>query len=429
MTPSLFADLEARGLVHQCTEQEVPLAKVLDEPQVVYAGFDPTATSLHVGNLVPLLGLRRFQAAGHRVIALAGGATGMVGDPSGRSDERNLLTREALEDNVRSIKRQLEMLLDFTGANPAMLTDNIEWTADVTLLDFLRDVGKEFSVNAMIKKDSVRSRLEREGAGISFTEFSYMLLQAFDFYVLARDHGCTLQVGGSDQWGNITAGTELIRRKLGRPAYGLTFPLLLNADGSKFGKTAKGAVWLDPKRTSPFAFRQFWFKTSDAEVIPRMKYFSFIPIGEIQAIEAAMPAEPNAAQRRLAVHMTEIVHGREESLKVERAAEILFDPNGDLAQVPAEYLADAFDGAPVVEMARARFEGDGVPIVDLVSEVVHGGGNTRGAAKKDIEGKAIAVNGKKIDDREARVTASALLHAQYLVLRKGKRNQFLVKAI
>jgi tyrosyl-tRNA synthetase len=310
-----------------------------------------------------------------------------------------------------------------------MLTDNIEWTADVTLLDFLRDVGKEFSVNAMIKKDSVRSRLEREGAGISFTEFSYMLLQAFDFYVLARDHGCTLQVGGSDQWGNITAGTELIRRKLGRPAYGLTFPLLLNADGSKFGKTAKGAVWLDPKRTSPFAFRQFWFKTSDAEVIPRMKYFSFIPIGEIQAIEAAMPAEPNAAQRRLAVHMTEIVHGREESLKVERAAEILFDPNGDLAQVPAEYLADAFDGAPVVEMARARFEGDGVPIVDLVSEVVHGGGNTRGAAKKDIEGKAIAVNGKKIDDREARVTASALLHAQYLVLRKGKRNQFLVKAI
>jgi tyrosyl-tRNA synthetase len=419
----LFEELQARGLIHQFTEGERPLSDLLEEKQVVYAGFDPTSDSLHVGNLVPLLGLRRFQRAGHRVIALAGGATGMVGDPSGKSEERNLLTPEVLQANLRAIKKQLERLLDFGGSNPAKLVDNYDWTKDVRLLEFLRDIVKHFSINAMVKKDSVRDRLEREGTGISFTEFTYMLLQAFDFYTLAKDEGCTMQIGGSDQWGNITAGVELIRRKLNRSAIGVTFPLLLNADGSKFGKTAKGAVWLDPKKTSPFAFRQFWFKTPDAEVISRLHYFSFLPVEEIIELERAK--EPNVPQRRLAEHMTELVHGKEEAEKVERAASVLFNPKGDLREVPVEYLADAFEGAPVIDMPLERFRGEGVAWVDLVSEVIHGG--KRGAAKRDIEQNAVALNGEKIQDQDARITASHVLHERYLILRKGKRDQYVVR--
>jgi tyrosyl-tRNA synthetase len=421
----LFDELQARGLIAQFTEQERPLPDLLEEPQVVYAGFDPTADSLHVGNLVPLLGLRRFQQRGHRVIALAGGATGMVGDPSGKSEERNLLTPEVLQANLRAVKGQLERLLDFGGSNPAKLVDNYDWTKDVRFLEFLRDIGKHFSINAMIKKDSVKDRLEREGAGLSFTEFSYMLLQAFDFYVLARDEGCTMQIGGTDQWGNITGGVDLIRRKLNRNAIGVTFPLLLNADGTKFGKTAKGAVWLDPKRTSPFAFRQFWFKTPDSEVVSRLNYFSFLAVEEIR--ELATLSEPNRAQRRLAEHMTELVHGKEEAERVERAAAVLFNPKGDLREIPVEYIADAFEGAPVVDLPRDRFAGDGVPLLDLVSEVIHGG--KRGAAKRDLEQKAISLNGHKIESADARVTREHVLHDRYLVLRKGKRDQYLIRTV
>ncbi len=421
----LHDELQFRGLIHQFTEQEKPLPDLLDERQVIYAGFDPTAESLHVGNLVPLLGLRRFQERGHRVIALAGGATGMVGDPSGKSEERNLLTPEVLQGNLRAIKGQLERLLDFGGENPAQLVDNYSWTKDVTFLEFLRDIGKHFSINAMIRKDSVSARLEREGAGISFTEFSYMLLQAFDFFVLARDQGCTMQIGGSDQWGNITAGVELIRRKLGRTAIGVTFPLLLNSDGTKFGKTAKGAVWLDPKRTSPFAFRQFWFKTPDDEVLSRLKYFSFLSVEEIRDLEQ-QSTEPNRAQRRLAEHMTELVHGKEEAAKVEKAAGVLFNPKGDLREVPVEYIADAFEGAPVVDMPKDRFAG-GVAWLDVVSEVLHEG--KRGAAKRDIEMNAVALNGEKITALDARIGGEHLLHDRYLVLRKGKRDYYLIRAV
>lgn len=423
---SLFAELEARGLVHQYTEQEKPLPELLESPQCVYAGFDPTASSLHVGNLVPLLGLRRFQNAGHRVIALAGGATGMVGDPSGKSEERNLLTRDDLKANLHAIKGQLERLLDFSGPAPAMLVDNLDWTAEITFLDFLRDVGKEFAVNAMIKKDSVKARLEREGAGISFTEFSYMLLQAYDFYVLFEKHGCNVQVGGSDQWGNITAGVELIRRKANTPAYGLTFPLLLNADGTKFGKTAKGAVWLDPSRTSPFAFRQFWYKTPDAEVIARLMYFSFLPVEEIRALEANLDKTPNEAQKRLAQHMTALVHGEEEAARVEKAAAVLFDPKADLREVPVEYLGDAFEGAPVVDIPKERFEGDGMKLLDLLAEAA---GLSKGNVRKLITQNAVAVNGKKVSDVDATVDRAAALHDQYVILRKGKRDQFLVRLV
>ena len=425
----LIEELEARGLIHQVTEQqEKPLPELLETPQVIYAGFDPTAPSLHVGNLVPLLGLRRFQEAGHRVIALAGGATGMVGDPSGRSTERNLQDREALAANLRGIKGQLERLLDFGGGR-AKLVDNLQWTESLSFLDVLRDVGKHFTLNTMLRKDSVRSRLEREGEGISYTEFSYMLLQAHDFLWLFEHEGCVVQIGGSDQWGNMTAGVELIRRKLGKPSYAVTFPLLTNADGSKFGKSAAGAVWLDPKLTSPFAFRQFWFKSSDADVITRLKYFSFLPLDEIAALERAVQEKsaPNQAQQRMAEHMTALVHGADEARKVERAAEVLFDPKADLREVPAEYLADAFEGAPVVPMPRARFQGDGVALIDLVVDVVYAGEQKRGAARRDLQQNAIALNGQKVTDEARPVTGADLLHDEYLVLRKGKKSYFLVR--
>lgn len=428
----LLSDLKARGLVHQIADQEEPpLAKLLVEgPVTVYAGFDPTGDSLHIGHLIPLLGLRRFQQAGHRVIALAGGATGMVGDPSGRSAERNLLTREDLERNKAAIKSQLGAFLEFGGQNPALLVDNADWTADLRLLDFLRDVGKHFRVNVMIRKDSVRDRMEREGDGISFTEFSYMLLQAHDFLALHRDHGCQVQIGGSDQWGNITAGIELTRRTLDAGVYGITFPLLTRSDGSKFGKTAAGeAVWLDPLKTSPFRFRQFWFNQADSDVFRLLRYFTFIPSAEIAALEERAASEPGArlGQRELARHMTALVHGQEVCEQVERAAAILFDPKGDLSQVPAEILADAFGGAATISLEASRFAGEGCEWLDLVVEVVWGGANKRGAARKDIQNSAMSLNGSKWTDPEARVTSDQLLHGRFLVLRKGKKSQFFVE--
>ena len=425
-------ELQARGLIHQIAEhEEVPLRKLLETPQVVYAGFDPTATSLHVGNLIPLLGLKRFQAAGHKVLALAGGATGMVGDPGGRSSERNLLTEADLHRNLTAIKGQIERVLDFTDGK-AQLVDNLDWTRDVTLLEFLRDIGKHFPVKTMIAKDSVKDRLGRDGEGISFTEFSYMLLQSFDFFWLFKEHGCAIQIGGSDQWGNITAGTDLIRRKLQKKAYGLTCPLLTNSDGSKFGKSAGNAVWLDPQRTSPFAFRQFWFNTADDDVIRNLKYFTFIPLDELDALEANLKEQPNAAQRRLAETMTAMIHGAEEAAKVEKAVEVLFSKNADLTQVPVEYLGDAFDGAPVTELPHSRFKGEGVNWLDLVVEAVAGDKGkpmSKGGARRLIQQNSLALNGKKLGDMEAMLTTADLLHDQYVVIRKGKRHYFLVRAI
>ncbi len=429
---TLLEELEARGLIHQTTEHEEPLAKHLANPgRVVYAGFDPTAPSLHVGHLIPLLGLRRFQRAGHRAVALAGGATGLVGDPSGKSEERNLLDREALAFNRDRIKAQLARFLEFDGANPAVLVDNLDWTGGLTLLDFLRDTGKHFKVNQMIHKDSVKTRLERDGAGISFTEFTYMLLQANDYLVLARERGCTLQIGGSDQWGNITAGIELIRRVLGRHVYGATCPLLTNADGSKFGKTVAGAVWLDPAQTSPFAFRQFWFQTPDADVVGRLKQFTFLPLDEVDALAqgVAAGAAPNAAQRALARHMTALVHGEAEAARVEKAVEVLFAKDGDLREIPAEYLADAFAGAPTVEVARGELAGDGLPLVDLVVRTIYAGEQKRGAAKRDVTERAIALNGRPAVDPQASVGLGDLLHDRFLVVRKGKKNHVLVRVV
>src|SRR6185436_2010724 len=281
---NILEELQWRGLIADCTDKE-ELTKRTAAPITLYAGFDPTADSLHVGNLVPLLGLRRFQLLGHHPIAVAGGATGSIGDPSGKTQERQLLTKEILDHNIASVKVQLAKLLDFdTKQNPARLVDNASWTAGVSYLDFLRDIGKHFSVNQMVAKESVRARMEDREVGISYTEFSYMLLQAFDFYVLARDHNCDLQIGGSDQWGNITAGIDLCRKKLGQPVFGLTMPLITNADGTKFGKTEAGAVWLDVQRTSVYKFYQFWIRTDDKDVIRYLKYFTFLERQQIEAL-------------------------------------------------------------------------------------------------------------------------------------------------
>ena len=426
---SLFEDLKARGLVHTMSENaEHPLPALLDRPgQVVYAGFDPTGPSLHVGHLLPLLLLRRFQLAGHRVIALAGGATGLVGDPSGRSAERNLLDEATLRANVRGIKGQLEKFLDFSPAAGAKLVDNLDWTGGVTLLAFLRDIGKHFTIQNMLRKDSVKNRIEREGEGLSFTEFTYMLLQAHDFLHLARTEGCGIQVGGSDQWGNITCGIELIRRVLGTHAHGMVVPLLLNSDGTKFGKSEGKAVWLDPRMTSPFAFRQFWFQTADADVIQRLKFFSFLPLDEIAALEAGLKDRPNEAQRRLAFELTTLVHGKDEAERVEKAAAALFA--GNIADVPPEFLEDALSGAPVTELPRARLEGEGLPLLELVAEVVHAPTKSKSAARRDIDGGGISLAGQKVTDPNRKVTPADLLHGRFLPLRKGKKSWFLVRAV
>src|SRR5213595_3125449 len=307
---NLLEELEWRGLIADCTDR-TELEKKANSPLTLYCGFDPTTDSLHAGNLVPLLGLRRFQLLGHHPIAVAGGATGSIGDPSGKTAERQLLTKETIATNIASVKEQLRRLLDFdTKSNPARLVDNASWAADVTYLDFLRDIGKHFSINMMIAKESVRARMEDREVGISYTEFSYMLLQAFDFYVLCRDVDCELQIGGSDQWGNITAGIDLLRKKLGRYGYGLTLPLVTKADGSKFGKTETGTIWLDPKRTSVYRFNQFWVNTDDRDVVRYLKYFTFLPREAIEELAKRHAAKPEArdAHQTLAKSVTTLIH-------------------------------------------------------------------------------------------------------------------------
>jgi tyrosyl-tRNA synthetase len=311
---TILEELQWRGLLADCTDREALTHRLAKGPIVLYAGFDPSADSLHVGNLVPLLALRRFQLHGHVPIALAGGATGMIGDPSGKADERSLLTADQLALNLAGIRAQLAKFLDFeVKANPARLVNNYDWTAPLSILDFLRDVGKHLTVNVMAAKESVRARMEDRESGISFTEFSYMLLQGYDFCHLQKTLGCELQIGATDQWGNITIGTELTRKKLGATVWGLTFPLLTKSDGTKYGKTASGAVWLDPRRTSPYRFYQFFVQVEDAEVAKLLKTLTFLSQDEIAALEAEVKANPaaRAAQKALARELTTLVHGPE----------------------------------------------------------------------------------------------------------------------
>jgi tyrosyl-tRNA synthetase len=424
---NIYEELEWRGLVADCTDV-TELQKRLDaSPVTLYCGFDPTADSLHAGNLVPLLGLRRFQLHGHHPIAVAGGSTGSIGDPSGKTAERQLLTREVLNVNIASVKDQLRRLLDFeTKTNPARLLDNADWTAQVSYLDFLRDIGKHFSVNMMVSKESVRARMEDREAGISYTEFSYMLLQAFDFYRLRQDLNCELQIGGSDQWGNITAGTDLCRKKLGQPAYGLTLPLITNTDGSKFGKTAAGAIWLDPQKTSVYRFYQFWIRTDDRDVIRYLKYFTFLSRAEVEALEKQHSDKPEtrAAHAALAKAVTDLVHGSAATVEAIRASEILF--GGGLDGISENTFNEIVGEVPSKEIERSKLDGAGAPLLELLVQA--GLCPSKGQARKDVEGGGIYLNNVREANFLRAVAANDLLFGKHLLLRKGKRNYCVVTA-
>jgi tyrosyl-tRNA synthetase len=416
---TLLEDLQWRGLLADCTDLDSLSRRLNEGPVTLYCGFDPTGDSLHVGHLMGQLTLRRFQLAGHHPLALAGGATGMIGDPSGRSSERNLLTPEQLAHNIARIKAQLSRFLDFTSAtNPARLVDNAAWTAPISFLDFLRDIGKYFSLTGMLAKDSVKSRMEGD-SGISYTEFSYQLLQAHDFYHLRNALHCELQIGGSDQWGNITAGTDLIRKKLGAPAWGWTFPLITKSDGTKFGKTAGGAVWLDPEKTSPYKFYQFFVNTEDAKVCEYLRKFTFLPREEIEPLEAAHAANPGAreAHKALAREVTALVHGNEACLAAIAASGILF--GGTLDRILPEWFEEIVEEIPHKNIDAAKLAGAGLPLVELL---VHSGlAPSKGQARKDVEGGGIYLNNLRVAEAARAVTASDLLFGKYLLLRKGKR--------
>ncbi len=425
---NILEELRWRGLLADCTDPDALAQRIAQGPVTLYCGFDPTADSLHVGNLVPLLALRRFQLQGHHPIALAGGATGMVGDPSGKSAERNLQTPEQVEHNIAHIKVQLTKFLDFEApANPARLVNNHDWTGPVTFLEFLRDVGKFVTVNSMIAKDSVRSRMEDREAGISYTEFSYMLLQGFDFCHLRKAYNCELQIGATDQWGNITVGTELTRKKLGATVWGLVFPLLTKADGSKYGKTATGTVWLDPKRTSPYRFYQFFVNADDADVVKLLKTLTFLSQEEIAALETELKANPGAraAQKALAREMTKLVHGEARLAGALKASDVLF--GGSLDGLGAEDFQDIVADVPNKDFERAKLAGAVTSLIDAL--VAAGLAPSKGQARKDIEGGGIYVNNVKVPDIARALTEADTIFGQYILLRKGKRTYAVLKLV
>ena len=416
---TIIEDLQWRGLIADCTDLPALAQRLAAGPATLYCGFDPTGDSLHVGHLMGQLTLRRFQLAGHHPLPLAGGATGMIGDPGGKSAERNLLSRDQLDHNLACIKRQLSRLLDFDAPkNPARLVDNATWTSGLSYLDFLREIGKHFSVNVMVAKDSVRARMEGEN-GISYTEFSYMLLQAYDFYHLRQTLQCELQIGGSDQWGNITAGTDLIRKKLGVPAWGLTFPLITKSDGTKFGKTEGGAVWLDPEKTSPYRFYQFFINTEDAMVSPYLRKFTLLPREAIEALEAQHATNPGAreAHKALAREVTALVHGAAACADAVRASEIMF--GGGLDGISERVFNDVVGEIPTKELAATSLAAPGIALTDLLVHACLA--TSKGQARKDIEGGGINLNNVRVADVARTVTVSDLHFGKYILLRKGKR--------
>ena len=421
----LIDDLQWRGLLADCTDLAGLRARLATgAPITVYCGFDPTGDSLHVGHLMGQLTLARFQRGGHHVIALAGGATGMVGDPSGRSSERNLLTREQLAHNIACIKAQLSRLLDFSvTANPARLVDNADWIAPISFLDFLRDVGKYFSLNVMLAKDSVKSRMEGD-SGISYTEFSYQLLQAYDFLHLRQTFGCEVQIGGSDQWGNLTAGTDLIRKKLGSDttAFGWTFPLITKSDGTKFGKTAGGAIWLDATRTSPYKLYQFFVNTEDAKVCEYLRKFTFLTRAEIEPLEAAHAANPGAreAHKALAREVTQLVHGAAALDAALKASAILF--GAEIGDTSEDTFNDVVGEIPTFPLEAARLADPGFSLTEAL--VLTALETSKGNARKSIEAGGVYVNNSKCDPAQpARALGAAdLLFGKYILLRKGKKS-------
>ncbi|MCX8099176.1 MAG: tyrosine--tRNA ligase [Casimicrobiaceae bacterium] len=418
----ILDELAWRGLIYQSTDQS-ELAAHLREPRTLYCGFDPTAPSLHVGHFLPLMMLRRFQRFGHTPIAVVGGATGMIGDPSGKSEERNLLTQEELARNIEGLRAQMQRFLDFSGTNGAKLVNNYDWTAPYRYLDFLRDIGKHVSVNAMMAKESVKSRLERPESGISYTEFSYQLLQAFDFAELYRRYGCTLQIGGSDQWGNITAGIDLGRRLHGAQLYGLTCPLLTTSDGKKMGKTERGALWLDPARTSAYAFYQYWINVADADVGMCLRYLTELPRREIEALEAAQQERPEErpAQKALARWLTQFVHGVGGLAAAERATAILF--GAQIEQFSDAELLEIFADVPSAQLTGAEWQ-KGVSIVDAL--VRTGLAASKGEGRRAIQGGAVALNNRRVD-ADRMLADSDRASESVIVLRSGKKRYALLR--
>jgi tyrosyl-tRNA synthetase len=424
MLQDIHAELSWRGLLYQSTD-EAGLGKwLMTHSRTVYAGFDPTAESLHVGSLLPLMMLRRFQKAGHRPIALVGGATGMIGDPSGKSAERNLLDAATLERNIAGIKEQMRQLLDFsTGPNSAVLVNNYDWVGKFSYIEFLRDVGKNFPVNVMLGKDSVKSRLESD-AGISYTEFSYMLLQAYDFVHLRRAHNCELQIGGSDQWGNITAGIDLARRMDSAQVYGITCPLLTKSDGGKMGKTESGTVWLSADRTSPYQFYQYWFNVDDADVSKCLRFLTECPREEIEALDVSRQEKPQerASQKRLAAALTELLHGTEGLAKAQRAAQILF--GAEITSLSDAELSQIFADVPGVSLERARLDA-GLGLLDALVE--SGLVKSKGEARRAVTEGGVYVNNRRADGAEFVLTREQLASESTIVLRRGKKNYALVR--
>src|SRR6266508_5457262 len=419
---SLYEELAWRGMVYDATEG---LADAFANERVTaYIGFDPTASSLHVGSLLPVMALARLQRFGHTPIAIAGGGTGMIGDPSGKSQERNLLSVEQIDENLAGIKQQLARFLDFErGNNPARIVNNAEWLAGLDLLGFLRDTGKYFTVNYMLQKESVSRRLESED-GISYTEFSYLVLQAYDFLQLFDRYGCTLQMGGSDQWGNITAGIDLIRKLRGRKAHGLVWPLMKSASGVKFGKTEAGTIWLDPARTSPFRFYQFWLNTDDRDVIKYLKYFTFLQRAQIDQLAEDTTATPEKreAQRVLAREVTAAVHGPDHAARAEHASSVLLGE--DIATLQADGVLALFEDVPSTELPLDALGADGIGIVDLLARVQLA--PSKSEARRLIQSGGVYVNNRRISDPQTKLQREDAIEGRLFVLRKGQKHNHLV---
>ncbi|WHY33405.1 tyrosine--tRNA ligase [Cytobacillus firmus] len=417
---SLIKDLQWRGIVYQQTDEEGIQNTLGKEKISLYCGVDPTADSMHIGHLLPFLTLRRFQKEGHRPIVLVGGATGLIGDPSGKSEERKLQTLETVQHNVDCIKGQLKRIFDFESENGAIMVNNYDWAGSMDIVTFLRDFGKHVGVNYMLAKDTISSRLE---TGISFTEFTYTILQAMDFLHLFENHNCKMQIGGSDQWGNITTGLELIRKMApeGSKAYGLTIPLVTKADGTKFGKTESGAIWLDPEKTSPYEFYQFWINTADADVIKYLKFFTFLSREEIENLEKAVQEEPHLrkAQKALAEEMTRLIHGNEALEQAIKITAALF--SGDIKNLSASEIKQGFKDVPSYEHS----EGEELGIVDLL--VAAKISPSKRQAREDVTNGAVSVNGERVTELDYTLTDKDKIEGQFTVIRRGKKKYFLIK--
>jgi tyrosyl-tRNA synthetase len=414
----LIQDLGWRGIIYQQTDEE-GLKDSLNKGQIsLYCGVDPTADSMHIGHLLPFLTLRRFQQHGHRPIVLVGGATGLIGDPSGKSEERKLLTLETVQDNVAGIKKQLESIFEFDGENGAIMVNNYDWAGSMDVVTFLRDIGKHIGVNYMLAKDTIASRLE---TGISFTEFTYTILQAMDFLHLYEHHNCKLQIGGSDQWGNITSGLELIRKVQpeGSKAYGLTIPLVTKADGTKFGKTESGAVWLDPEKTTPYEFYQFWINTADADVVKYLKIFTFLSHEEIEQLEKAVQEEPHLrkAQKVLAEELTRLIHGEDSLQQAIKISQALF--SGDVRSLSGAEIEQGFKDVPAYTSQNEE------NLVDLL--VAAKISPSKRQAREDISNGAVTVNGEKITDNAYILAESDRIEGKFTIIRRGKKKYTLIK--